>query len=182
MIDLFTLEDEVIVSLKLSVINYNLFFNKTRSLEPVVKYLVNSLNLTKEIDIDIIRSIVTNTARMIRSGGKGLSIPRNNNFYSGKHNKQKLSRTAMFRVLDQLEGLGYLTNYKGYALINKENGEIEESERSFTIIEDKMSCLFTKLNLLCCVSNSMDKSEIIIRDRETQEDKSLRGVSGVAEL
>lgn len=182
MIDLFTLEDEVIVSLKLSVINYNLFFNKTKSLEPVVKYLINSLNLTKEIDIDIIRSIVTNTARMIRSGGKGLSIPRNNNFYSGKHNKQKLSRTAMFRVLDQLEGLGYLTNYKGYALINKENGEIEESERSFTIIEDKMSCLFTKLNLLCCVSNSMDKSEIIIRDRETHEDKSLRGVTGVAEL
>lgn len=61
-------------------------------------------------------------------------------------------------------------------------GGVLEHEYFEVVIEDKMSCLFTKLNLLCCVSNSMDKSEIIIRDRETHEDKSLRGVTGVAEL
>lgn len=182
MIDLYSLEEEIIVSLKLSVLNYNMFYNKTKVLEPVVNYLTTTLQLTKTIDINVIRSIVTNTARVIRSGGKGLSIPRRSLCYSGEHNKQCISRTAMFRVLDKLEEEGFVVNYKGFAVIDKGTGEVLNSERSFTIITDKLSNLFVSINLLCCVSNSMDKSEIIIRDRETHEDKSLRGVSGVAEL
>jgi hypothetical protein len=67
MIDLYSLEEEIIVSLKLSVLNYNMFYNKTKVLEPVVNYLTTTLQLTKTIDINVIRSIVTNTARVPKS-------------------------------------------------------------------------------------------------------------------
>lgn len=182
MIDLSLLEDHVIIGLRLSVINYNLFYNKTKALEPVVTSLVKGLNITKENDTKIIRSVVTNVARTLRLGGRGLSIPRDNNFYSGKHNKQNLSRRSMFRILDSLEEQGYVTNYVGYVKIDYGTGELVASERSFTILTEKFMCLFDRVNLLCCVSKSREKPEIIIRDRETKEDKSLCGVDGVTDL
>ena len=44
---------------RLSVLNYNLFFNRTKTLEPVVKYLVDNLNLQKEIEWLNIASVST---------------------------------------------------------------------------------------------------------------------------
>lgn len=97
-VNLKSLTEEEQLNRELQSVHFNIHFNKSRQYEPIVKSLLSSYGGKYEREV---RSIVTNTARMIKSRGTHLRIPRNDRPYT--NNTQRISVVRIKELLDLLE-------------------------------------------------------------------------------
>lgn len=155
--------------------HFNIHYNKSKQLESVVKYftMLYSTDLEREI-----RSIVTNTARMLKTKACCLKIPRGRDAYKG--NSQQISYTRMMKLLDILEIDGYVHLYIGGVKEYSSGNKVEEFEMSITEITDKFSSLFNQTNLQQ-IDVKYD-TPVVLKDRQTKKPLNTQGVRGVTAI
>lgn len=155
--------------------HFNIYYNKARSLEKIV---LNFISLYGEKEEKEIRSIITNTARMLKIKAKYIKIPRGKTVYH--HNPQEISYTRMMRLLDKMEVDGYVNLYIG-GVKKYIHSQAEEFETSLTEITDKFIALFDTIDLFKVLSNKVDV-ELEIKERGTKKIMNTQGVTGVTAM
>ncbi len=155
--------------------HFNIYYNKPRSLEKIVLHLLSIYGKKEEKEI---RSLVTNTARMLKIGAKGIKVPRNKNTYN--HNPQEISYIRMMRILDKLEQDGYVDLYIG-GVKKYVHGQAEEFETSITEVKEKLIHLFEDIDLHKVLSSKVD-ADLEIKERGTKKLMNTQGVSGVGQM
>lgn len=150
--------------------HFNIHYNRTKKYEPIYKALEASVGAgySKEI-----WSLITNTARALKYGAKGITIPRHFSTYTA--NKQGVRPRKMISLVDTLANMGYLLSYVGGVVDWKEMDLIS----SRVLFTEKYFSLWKGVDV-------SDEKEVIdfveINNRETKEPKSTRGVKGVKEI
>lgn len=152
--------------------HFNIYYNKPRSLEKIVIHFLSLYGTKEEKEI---RSIVTNTARMLKINAKGIKIPRSKNVYH--FNPQEISYVRMIRLLDKMEQDGYINLYIG-GVKKYVYSQAEEFETSITEITDKFKLLFEGIDLFKVLSAKVD-ADLEIKERGTKRLMNTQGVSGV---
>lgn len=152
--------------------HFNIYYNKPRSLEKIVIHFLSLYGTKEEKEI---RSIVTNTARMLKINAKGIKIPRSKNVYH--FNPQEISYVRMMRLLDKMEQDGYINLYIG-GVKKYVYSQAEEFETSITEITDKFKLLFEGIDLFKVLSAKVD-ADLEIKERGTKRLMNTQGVSGV---
>lgn len=154
--------------------HFNLYYNTTSKL----------LNIYLQMPDDVKKyrnemlCILTNTARAIKFNASYLGVLRNWSFYS--NTAQKISFSKMIKLQDILEGLGYIDIYRGGII----DWPSMETECSYVALKDTLTVLFkdVKVEELLTSKELITCTPVIVRDRETKEVLSTRGMKGVAEI
>ena len=160
-------------SIMLLTTYYHIHYNKSKVYESVVIDLLSVVGSKYEKEV---RSLVTNSARMLCVNAVGLTVPRRKSVYTG--NPQKISYKRMMELLNILEVEGYTTNHIGGAEVLL--GEIV-TKPSIVEFHSKWIDLFTNKNLKYFM-RGVEDDLIEIRDRVTKKLKTTRGVEGVKKM
>lgn len=156
--------------------HFNLNYNKTRSFEPIISFLVGCYGRGKEKEI---RSFVTNAMRATSSGAVCLKIPRRSGIYTG--NLQKISYSRMMQLLDNMEQDGYINLFIGGVMSWSEDGQPDELETSITEMTKKFIDLLKSVDISRIVCKD-EMSEIEIKERGTKKIMNTQGVKGVSDM
>lgn len=154
-INRYELTKEESVSLDLLTTHFNIHFNRTVKYSGVFSSLAISLDTKAPREV---WCLITNTARALRYGARGLKIPRSPRFYVG--NTQRISCSRMNTVLDRLVELDYLVFYRG-GVVSFKSEEVVQSVFMFT---KKYLDLWEKVRL---VSEEDLLEPILLKDRVT---------------
>ena len=160
-------------SIMLLTTYYHIHYNKTRVYESIVSKILSGVGDRYEKEV---RSLVTNSARMIHVGAIGMTIPRRKSAYTG--NPQKISYKRMMELLDLLDDLGYVSNHIGGAEVLF--GSIT-TKPSITEFHSSWLEMFDNKNISIFM-RGVDDNLIEIRDRVTKKLKSTRGIDGVKKM
>ena len=168
-IDLLKMREEERTGLYLQSTYFNIHFNRTRKYRSVFTAL-SALSHKKDNEL---WCVITNTARAIKHGAKGMQIPRSYPAYN--NNVQRIVHGNMCVLLDQMEANGYLCYYRG--------GLVGMSK------ENKLPSIYTFTNKYLSLWEGVDVSKeksdnplLQVRDRITKENLSLNRRTGVAEI
>ncbi|MGL5013058.1 MAG: hypothetical protein ACRC6V_02050 [Bacteroidales bacterium] len=153
--------------------HFNIHYNKAKQYEAVVKLLMQECgdDLEKEI-----RSVVTNTARMVKTNAVCLKIPRNKSLYI--KNTQQISYYKMVNLLDRLESKGYVHLYIGGVSVYGFDKKAEEFDMSITETTGKFISLFDDVGLYNVSVGQQTPVEI--KERKTKKILQTQGVKGVS--
>jgi len=166
-LELYEMEEDQLEELLLTSTHFNIHYNQQRSYNSVYKEL---MSVCKGTDIKEVWCVITNVSRAISWKAKCLSIPRHKSTYY--NNAQGIGYTKMLRVLDALEKEGYFVFYKGGLCGSDKYTSIYQ-------ITDKFREMWKDIKPTKVKDTS---SPVVIKDRETKEEKSLRGFTGVSTM
>lgn len=167
--DLTKMKEDEVESLNLMCTHFNIQYNRSTR----YKKIHTSLSTVHPTAKNELWCIITNTARAIKYGAKGLKIPRI--FSAYKDNVQKLSHDRMCVLLDKMEKQGYLDYYRG-GLVKMDKELRITSIYTFT---DKYLQLWKGIDVS---QEKNDYTFLKIRDRLEKYELSTRRRAGVAEM
>lgn len=158
------------IEIQTHITHFNIQYNESKKYKFILDHLETEIGLGYRKEL---WSFITNTARAIKYRAVGLSVPRD--FKPYKDNPQKISHKRMISLLDTLESLGYIDVYIGGII----DWHTMSGVGSISIMSDKYLTLFTGVD----VSDEADRfATVEIKDRETGELKSNKGVRGVGKI
>jgi len=166
--DLLAMEEDERQDLSLSTTHFNLHYHKAKAYTQIHNTL-SSLS----VGCNELWCVITNTARALKYGAKGMKIPRH--FSPYKDNPRHLSHKRMVLLLDKMAENGYLVFYRGGLL----NMSEEQRILSIYMFTDKYLSLWQGVDV------SKEKNEynfIQVRDRLTMEYKTTKGIRGVEQM
>jgi hypothetical protein len=152
----------------MSTTHFNLHYHKARAYTHIHSTLSSLSAGCNEL-----WCLITNTARALKYGAKGMKIPRHFSPYKG--NPRQLSHKRMVLLLDKMVENGYLVFYRGGLLKMSE----EQRLLSIYMFTDKYLSLWQDVDV------SKEKNEynfIQVRDRLTQEHKTTKGIKGAEQM
>jgi hypothetical protein len=155
--------------------HFNIHYNKAKQYESVVKLLTQMYGTDLEKEI---RSLITNTARMIKTRATCLKVSRNKSLYIG--NTQQISYYKMVHLLDKLEVGGYVHLYIGGVRVYGFDKKAEEFDMSITEITEKFIELFDDVGLYNV--SLENKTPVEIKERNTKKIMQTQGVKGVSAI
>lgn len=156
---------------------FNIYYNKSKWYESVVKKLIQEVGSKYEKEL---RSIVTNTARALKSNSTCFTIPRDRNLYT--NNPQKISYNKMMKIVDKLIELDYVYVLLGGPIEWDGRGNPTKLLPSLTVFTEKYVGLWEKVNLSCVSVFDKTMPSVSIRKRGTKDELSTRGVVGVKDI
>ena len=166
--DLLAMEEGERQDVSMSTTHFNLHYHKARAYTHIHSILSSS-----SVGCNELWCLITNTARALKYGAKGMKIPRH--FSPYKDNPRQLSHKRMVLLLDEMVENGYLVFYRGGLLKMSE----EQRLLSIYMFTDKYLSLWQDVDV------SKEKNEynfIQVRDRLTREYNTTKGVQGVSEM
>lgn len=154
----------------LSVTSFKMLFHKTKKYKGVFDSL-SEMGVTKA-DNEL-WAMVDNTAKALKAGAAGLSIPKTPKSYTGN----KVSYVKMARLLDKMVEEEYLEFLRGGVT---KWGQDKEVVQSVYLFRESLLRLWIDID----VSSEDCKADtpIVIRDRETKECLSTRGRKGISKM
>ena len=165
-VNLWEMERKEIKKKCIFITHYNLYHNDVKKYDCVYK------QLKSEGVSGIVETLcfITNTARAIKFKSRGMKSPRSRKSYKGS----KVKHLSMVRVFDKLEELGYVDTYIGGFL-----GDEDTTITSFIMFTPKLLKLFEGIKNV----GEADKMRLVsIRNRDTKEELSTKGVKGVGDM
>lgn len=170
MIELYLLDKDVRSRMYVQATHFNIYYNERKKYKDVFNALslVVGTKSTKEL-----LCLITNTARAVKQQAKYLQIPKQFSVYTG--NKQGISKTKLFSMLDLLVEHGYFVFFKGGFINVKQNSYVS----SLYEITDKMKLLWVGIDI--DEELVYDGDLIEIKDRETKKHKNSQ-IRGTADL
>lgn len=184
MIDLRCMNTVDVHSVVLGCSNSYLHYHQSKYYQPFTDHLnvlIGSMNTGRMGNV--VKWFTTNTARAFHKKGRGWRVSLDSNHYSG--NKAKIGYRNVIKLLEKLEGLGYITVYKGFVSSWKttDNGLTPEYVIGSYVIFNQP--LIDKYHQLTEKSLNVKWEEldsvVEIRDRKTGEAMSNKGKKGVSE-
>lgn len=169
------MEEEDLLWKELRSTHFNIHYNKAKQYESVVKLLTQECGAELEKEV---RSVVTNTARMLKTNAVCMKIPRNKSLYTA--NTQEVSYSRMVSLLDKLEDRGYVNLYIGGVRVYGFDKKAEEFDMSITEVTDKFTNLFQNVSLFN-VSVTQQRP-VEIKERSTKKIVQTQGVKGVSAI
>lgn len=154
----------------------SLYYHKSVWYESVVKYL---LTVTDGKWEKAIRWFVTNSAKAVRNKAGGFYISLSSNYYSS--NDQNIGYRVVTAFLYHLEECQFIDIYKGFVKEMDVKGNPTKTVKSFVQFKGKYLALWDTIDLVLMPNTEADEM-IEIRNRETGENKSLRGRNGITTL
>lgn len=174
-LEMINMREEDIREKEVQSVHFNIHYNKSKQYEPIVAHLLNIVGdegMKKEV-----RSLVTNTARMLKSNGMCMKIPRDRNRYTG--NSQGLSHSRMMLLLDLLEEYGMINIYIGGVM---SYGMFDADVTKCSIVETlpPLIDLFSGVNKELVSVKLLNPVEI--KERGTKNRMHTQGVTGVKDI
>ena len=127
-----------------------------------------------------IRWFVSNSARAFRLGAKGFYVSLSSNSYTSS--KQGIGYRKVVSLLEWLEKEGYVDIYKGYVKEWGQNKQIEKTIPSCVVFSDKWINVWQGERHAYNLWKELESDVVVIRDRETKENKPTRGHRGVTQM
>lgn len=170
--NLYSLPDEDRESLLLLVTCFYLNYHKPKKYLRVYSEVLKVVGSRSEKEV---WTLITNTARALKIGAAGLSIPKTTTAYA--NNDRGISYRKMKIVLDRLTEQGYLLYLKGG--VTKWCAE-KETIQSVYLFTDSYLKLWNGIDLSKEIA--VLKDSVVVRDRATKKEKSTKGMTGIAEI
>lgn len=155
--------------------HFNIHYNKSRQFEPIVSVLLGLVGKRFEVEV---RSVVTNTARMVKSRAGCLKIPRARGVYL--RNTQGISYTRMMDLLGKLEELSMINIYIGGVVSYGKGGVVNKTTSSVVEVLPPLLTMFSSINKDLVCTKLLNPVEI--KQRKTRIPLSTQGVAGVKEI
>lgn len=154
----------------------SLFYHRSLWYEQVVSHILSVTDGKWEKGV---RWLVTNTARAMKGNASGFYISLNPNYYS--KNDQGIGFRVVNAMLYNLEDSQYIDIYKGFVKETDSKGKPTRTVLSFLQFKEKYLALWDTVDLQLLPNTEVDEM-IEIRNRETGENKSLRGRNGISTI
>ena len=154
----------------------SLYYHRSLWYEDVVQYL---LTITSGKWERSVRWFVTNSAKAVRNKAGGFYISLSPNHYSS--NDQNIGYRATSALIYYLEECQFIDIYKGFVKERDAKGKPTKTVKSFVQFKEKYLALWDMIDLVLIPNTEADEM-IEIRNRETGENKSLRGRNGITTL
>lgn len=158
------------IDIQTHITHFNIHYNEVKKYKFIIAALESVIGLGYRKEL---LCLITNTSRAINYRAIGMSVPRD--FLPYKDNPQKISHKRMICVLDLLEKAGYLDIYVGGITDWKTMSGIG----SIAILKQPMLTFFNGID----VSDALDEFSVVeVKNRETGEVKSNKGVRGIGKI
>ena len=174
------MDDSTLLGVTLTNVSPSVYYHESKWFKPVVDDLWKVLPKSRKVEPQkkAVAWFVTQSARVVKTGSSGFYLSLDRNSYTD--NKQGLGYRAVKKVIDDLELLGYIDLYLGFVK-EWENGIPVKKYQSFVHLTEKGLDLWEKVDP-SKIPKHKSKHLVIIRDRQTEEEKSTRGVEGIKEI
>ena len=171
-VDLININIEDLRIMKLNIVKSKPFFDKSKWYESMVKCLLIEFGYKHE---SAIRWWVTNTVRVVKSRGTGMTVKLKTSYYKG--NKCKLTASKIRAFLYELERNQYIDIYKGYKILH--GARKGEGESTIVVYLDKTLDMVGALNYPLNFKASLLDDVVVVKSRDTGERKDLRNFPNI---
>jgi hypothetical protein len=154
----------------------SLYYHRSKWFDSVVVYLLSITNNKWEKGI---RWFVTNTAKSLTNNAGGFYVSFTQRYYS--NNDQNIGYRVVTSLLYHLEECQFIDIYKGYVKEYDIHGKPTWVVKSFVQFKEKYLALWDTIDVHLHPNTEVEEM-IEIRNRETGENKSLKGRNGISTL
>lgn len=174
------MDESTLLGVSLTNVSPSTFYHESKWFKPVVDGLLQFVPKARKMESQkkAILWFVTQSARVIKTNSSGFFVSLDKNSYT--ESKQGLGYRPVRKLIDDLEILGYIDLYKGFVK-EWENGKPINKYQSFIQLTEKCILLWSKVDP-SKIPKHRANPLVVIRDRNTEEDKSTKGIVGVKEI
>lgn len=174
--DLSKINDLQMYEMMLTNTDSSLYYHRSLWYEDVVMFLLVVTGGKWERSV---RWFVTNSAKAVRAKAGGFYVSFTPKYYTS--NDQSIGYRTTMSLLDQMEACDFVDIYKGFVKEFDSTGKPVKTVKSFVQFKEKYLALWAEVDVVL-LPNTQVEDMIEIRNRETGENKSLRGRNGITEL
>ena len=168
-----------VIALNLTNVAPSLFFHESRWFKPVVDKILELVpdKQRKQPHVKAVKWFVTQSAKTIKTGSSGFYISLDHKYY--KQSILGVGFKPVAELLYNLESLGYVDIYKGYAEFSGK--DVVNAQQSFVHLTEEGRKLWEVVDKRRIPS--LHATDVIeLKYRVTQELKPTQGAKGISEL
>lgn len=174
------MDESTLLGVSLTNVSPSTFFHESKWFKPVVDEIVKIVPKARKSESQkkAILWFVTQSARVVKTKSSGFYVSLDPKSYTDT--KQGLGYRPVRKLIDDLEMLGYIDLYIGFVQ-EWDNGNAIRKYQSFIQPTEKCIQLWSKVSP-SKIPKHKPTTLVVIRDRETEEEKPTKGVLGIKEL